>query len=171
MPEIGSRQDDASSETEKESQITDWAKKKLEKLGVSRSEIDKHRADLTKQFGFDPPVNDVIWRTLNSVVQRKPGSHEARRAYREMADIARSEGKSPTPYLAEAAKLELLEIKRNGFFEEVRVSTVNDELVCSKCSALEGRKIPLDEALSSLPVPNNCENDFGCRCWYVASFV
>ena len=151
--------------TERESELSYWADR-LEGLEVLRSEIDTHAADLKKQFGFEPAVNDVIWRALNSVVSNRPGSFEARRAYGEMAHIALSEGKDPRAYERQEAKLELLRIKQEGYAKSVKVMTVNDASVCKACRALERRTIPLEEALKTLPVPNVCENEDGCRCWY-----
>jgi hypothetical protein len=108
--------------TERESQIHDWTRR-LEGLGVDQTEIERHDAELAKQFGFEPPVNDVIWRVLNTVKSTDPFGSASKAAYMEMAQIVRGEGKSPLPYLQEAAKLELLEIKRSGLARFVKTQT------------------------------------------------
>ena len=155
--------------TEEEAQLTDWAKR-LERIGISREDINQHQVNLAKQFGFHPPVNDVIWRALNSIVTSNRDKNDIQNAFQEMANIARMENKDPTPYLKEAAILELQEIKQSGFADYVTVMTVNDHLVCEKCRELEGKKIPINEALNNLPIPTECQNEDGCRCWYAPVF-
>jgi hypothetical protein len=150
---------------EREAEITDWSRR-LEGLEVTRAQIDSHEAHLARQFGSEPSVNDLIWRVLNSLLTGNPQTVKA--AYIEMAHLARSEHKSPLPYLQEAAKLELAYFKGLGLVNSVRVQTVNDHLVCEQCRILEANPIPLERAISTLPVPNACRNQDGCRCWYTA---
>jgi predicted RNA-binding Zn-ribbon protein involved in translation (DUF1610 family) len=152
--------------TEREAALTDWASR-LENLGVSRTQLDHDRSELTKQFGFDPPINDIVWRTLNSIVTKSSYVGAVKFAYLEMSHLAQLEGKNSTPYIAEAAKIELLEIKESGVVKRVRTQTVNDSLVCPNCRALAKKEIDLDEAIAKLPVPNECTNANGCRCWYI----
>jgi hypothetical protein len=38
---------------------------------------------------------------------------------------------------------------------------------CEACRSLHGTTLPVDEALSTLPIPNKCTSETGCRCQYL----
>jgi hypothetical protein len=144
----------------------------LEEYGVTRKDFDRHRADLTKQFGFKASVDDTVWRILNSLIAKERDIQILRRIYFEMGRLVSQEGKNPRPYFAEAHKLELLRLKRDGV-KTVRIvgcgRRVDDQHACSACKALWGKRFAIDEAMSLLPIPNKCESPDGlCRCEYVS---
>jgi len=88
--------------TEEQATIIDWLIR-LESFGVTQRDFDKHRDELSKQFGLQASVNDTLWRILNKLVvdyARSPAALE--QVYREMAGLVSSEGKDPTQYLVEA---------------------------------------------------------------------
>ena len=85
-----------------------------------------------------------------------------------MAHIAREEAKDPKPYVAETARCELLELKKSGVISRVRINTRNDSFVCPACREASTRTYGLDEALKTMPIPNLCQSENGCRCWYTA---
>jgi hypothetical protein len=153
--------------TESQKIVEEWLDR-LGAFGITRQAFDQHRERLAKQFGFRPSVNDTVWRVLNSLVAGTTDHSQAKLIYCEMARLVRGEGKDPKPYLAEAAKQELLDLKESGVISQVRVNTVNDRFVCSKCRALAEKTFTIDQALHDMPIPNACENEDGCRCWYSA---
>lgn len=68
------------------------------------------------------------------------------------------------------ARKALLKYKREGV-THVKTLTCNDSHVCSECRKLSGRVIPIDKALSQMPIPHVCTSEMGCRCWYTAAKV
>jgi hypothetical protein len=136
---------------------------KFEGHDVTREVYEKHERDLTKQFGFKPASNDVVWRILNVLVGK--GDYHA---YLEMARIAEMEGKDSNPYLEKFAKCTLLEMMEDGFVTHVRTNTCNDQYVCKNCKILSQKKIPINEALEYMPIPRLCTGE-KCRCSYVAA--
>ena len=157
--------------TLEEAEIRDWLFR-LEKYGVSRKDFDRHRADLTRQFGTKAGVNDTVWRILNSLIATERDIQTLRGVYWEMAGLVSGEGKDPKPYLAEALKLDLLMLKREGV-KAVRIvgcgGRVDDSSACPACRTLWGKKLAIDEAVSQMPIPTKCERPDGwCRCDYVS---
>ena len=87
--------------TEEEAQIEDW----IARIGISRSQFDKARGQLSKQFGQQASVNDTVWKVLNELIvtwANQPSSLE--QVYRHMSALASKEGKDPTMYLLEAER-------------------------------------------------------------------
>jgi len=151
--------------TEDQKLVEEWLDR-LEMFGITRQTFEQHREQLAKQFGSQPSVNDTVWRILNSLVARTVDHSQAKLLYNEMAYLVRGEDKDPSPYLAEAAKHELLNLKESGVVSRVRVNTVNDDIVCPKCRGLAEKTFTIEQALNDMPIPNACENEDGCRCWY-----
>lgn len=153
--------------TEDQKAVEEWLDS-LAMFDVTEQTFNRHRKQLSKQFGSQPSVNDTVWRVLNSLVASTTDHSRAKLIYSEMAHLVRGEGKDPKPYLAKAAKQELLDMKESGI-SRVCVYTSNDDLVCSKCRALARKTFTIDQALRDMPIPNACDNDEdGCRCWYSA---
>lgn len=91
--------------TEEEAKIMDWLAR-LEGFGVTRKEFDRHRNELSKQFGYRASVNDTMWRILNKLVlDSAKNTTLLEQVYREMASLVSSEGKDPTQYLIQAEKV------------------------------------------------------------------
>ena len=85
----------------------------LKPLGVSRSDFARHHQDLSRLAGREAPINDTVWRILNSLVTKC--AQDPRKLfiiYSEMAELVASEWKDPTPYLERAARY-----SSNGFAE------------------------------------------------------
>lgn len=150
--------------TEDEAAITDWLSRVTD-FGVSRRDFDRHREELSKQFGASASVNDTMWRMLNVLIGRAGDAATLRSVYLEMAALAAREGKDPKPYLAEGLKLELEEHRRQGV-TTVRVRNCNDNFVCPACQALYDKTWRIEAALSEMPIPTLCEAPSGCRCGY-----
>lgn len=156
--------------TEEEAAIQDWLSR-LESLGVTRKDFDSHRQQLSRQFGFKAPVNDTIWRILNSLITAKADHVQLVRVYVEMAGLLRLEGKDARWCSEEARRHHLLEVieglrdsAHSGFDMRLVVSTCNDSLVCPVCQALAKRTYTLAEAESLLT--STCRSEGGCRCSY-----
>ncbi len=126
--------------------------------------------DLSKQFGKTASINDTIWKILNTQVTKRVSFHDVKMAYYEMARLVSIEGKDPKPYCAEALRTELLELKSLG----VKTVTIEgygmrSDSSCDKCKSLHGKKFDIETALQEMPIPTVCEDNFGCKCSYIAA--
>lgn len=150
--------------SEEEREIQDYLKR-LVNFNVSRRQFDQARQRLSERFGARANVRDTIWAILNSLLAQSRKQQYQKQVYHEMASMVSLEGKDPSPYLIEANKIELLDLKSKGT-KSVTVQTVRDEFVCSYCQKLHGQKLDIDMAIENMPIPGSCEAEFGCRCFY-----
>jgi hypothetical protein len=149
--------------TEEEATIIDWIKR----LQLSENEFKDERKELSNKLGFLAPVNDTIWAILNKRVQSKD-NFDRKIAYYEMARLMGIEGKNSKPYIIEALKIDLQEIKERGYKKVKMLGCGNrcdDYSMCESCRKLCGTIIGIDDALESMPIPNQCTNS-QCRCTY-----
>jgi hypothetical protein len=153
--------------TEDEAATRDWLAA-VAQLGITRTEFDRHREELSSQFGTRASVTDIAWRLLNALVGRTGDEQRLAFIYWEMARLVSQEGKDSKPYLREASRHQLLSLRRSGA-RVVQVSHANDPWVCSACRALHGKRWAIDEALSRMPIPDSCREPSGCRCHYLPS--
>ncbi len=104
---------------EEQAAIIDWLAR-LGAFGVSRKDFDKHRNELSHQFGVQASVNDVLWRILNKLVlDHAMDDTSLELVYREMAGLAASEGKDPTQYLVQADEVRRHEQKPTTLQKQV----------------------------------------------------
>jgi len=150
--------------TDEDATIKDWLTK-LQGTGIDQATFDRKRQQLSKKLRHTASVNDTLWSLLNEAI---PKADHVDQIYFFMADLARSEGKNPNTYLADAAKHRLLEYKKEGV-THVNILTANDKHVCQACRKLATEPIPIDQALKKLPIPHSCKSKDGCRCGYVAA--
>lgn len=149
--------------TEEEAKIEDWVKS-VEHLGVTVSYFKEQWKAQRKETGQPPELNDVAWRILNNLLLTRRRDKSA--VYLEMAHIARSEGKNPNQFLAEANREILLSYQSDPSITKVKVQHVRDRLVCPNCLALQGQEWTIEDALANPPIPGACTNEIGCRCYY-----
>jgi tetratricopeptide (TPR) repeat protein len=89
---------------EEDAKIEEWLTY-LKPLGVDRGDFLRHRQELAQAARHEVEINDTIWRMLNSLVSKY--AKDQRKlfvVYSEMAELAASEWKDPTPYLERAAR-------------------------------------------------------------------
>jgi hypothetical protein len=151
--------------TEEQVNIEDWISR-VESLGITKKSFYEHQQKLSQQFGQRASFHDAAWSCLNSLLIGNINNSVRSQVLHEMAAIVREEGKNPKEYLRESAKYALLDIKSTGMITSVKVYNCNDGLVCASCRELEGKVFSIEQAQKELPVPNVCENNSGCRCWY-----
>lgn len=157
--------------TEDDAAISDMLAR-LSGFGVTRKDFDNQRKQLSNRFGFTAPVNDTFWGIFNEMISKSRDQHTKKMIYYEMARLISGEGKDPKPYLSEALQIELQGLKKDGA-KTVRIANYSmrgdDPSTCKKCRALQGKKVDVDIALQTLPVPPLCEQDDGwCRCSYIS---
>jgi hypothetical protein len=156
--------------TEDDAKIEKWLIF-LNQFGIIREDFDNYRKRLSKQFGSTTSVNDTVWGILNEFVSKSSDLHSIKMAYYEMARLAREEGKDTKPFITEALRIELKELKKQGV-KTVRVVNCgnrgDDPSTCSKCKSLYGKKFDIDIAIRTLPIPTMCEEKLGCRCSYMS---
>lgn len=137
---------------------------RLASFDIDNQMMELHKEGLTRRFGHPPPPNDIVWSILNSLVQKYVGTPSTLSAvYSEMSRLVLSEGKDPTPYIAEAWKHRIASIKQEPLFGSVIIRSCNDGLVCDYCKEVEDKEFTIDEIPAELP--EKCMSDTGCRCW------
>lgn len=121
---------------------------------------------------------DARWKELSQQVRvaSQAGDLQALRlAYYQQAEILFVEGRNHLDTRRLSAKVELQHMQSIGI-EKVRISTADDERVCSHCRSWHGKDISIEDALEQMPIPgpncddNRVENPYGgrCRCIYQA---
>jgi hypothetical protein len=146
--------------TQQQMQVTDW----LVTLDATKKEFTQVAKTLSKEFGKEAALNDIVWRIANSRVPP---------AYYVLADVAKAEGRDCFQYLQEPKRLELMEWKRRmaeGWLDKsstrVKVLTCGAES-CPACQELTGATYTVDAALKKMPLPvEACTEPRGCRCCY-----
>jgi len=106
--------------TEEEANIMDWLLR-LEYFGITRRDFEKHRKELSQQFGELASVNDTVWRIFNHLIEVYYSDFQVQeQIYREMAALVSSEGRDPTRFLvqAEEAKERRQQRKRQSKSQE-----------------------------------------------------
>jgi hypothetical protein len=169
--------------TEKQTKERDLLKRwlsPLERYGASEKMFEEERKRLSSQFGFEAPVSDTLWRLMNALIPKQKDCLDLERLYLLMADFVREEGKEPEPYVRQAMEIkeaaikqEVLRLERELgelFTVRVSVSTCNDEHVCRACREASEHTYEISEFLENMPIPRDCENPRGCRCWVNAKF-
>jgi hypothetical protein len=122
-------------------------------------------AELTERFGFRPPPTDVIWGLFQeAVLQGVTGLHFS------MARFLVEEGKDPATSLKAHAKERLMELAQPSDLTTDEVE-VQGGGCCAECEKLDGKILPVSEALRTNPLPNpactHTESGFQfCTCAY-----
>jgi hypothetical protein len=151
----------------------------LERFGATEAMFSQVGKNLSKRFGFEASVNDTIWGVMNTLTGKQEDLIDMVQLYLHMADFVEAEGKDPEPYIKQAmeikeqsVKLEVLGIKKDigPIKMKITVNTCNDQYVCEDCEKISREEYEIDDFLKKLPIPNNCSNPRGCRCWVGATF-
>jgi len=148
----------------------------LERYGASEKMFTKVRRKLSKNFGFEASVNDTIWGMMGEIASsNRTNPNNLENINLLMGKFVEEEGKDPSPHIREAMKWKeycikqaVLEDKKNAskYFEtRVVPSHCNDDFVCNDCRAASKRTYSHKEFLKTMPIPRNCTNPHGCRCW------
>lgn len=153
----------------------DWLNK-LSAYGITEKDFNNYKDRLSKKFGFEASLRDVVRTILNDLIlkiSKKKDLHDLKMLYYEMALFLNDEGADSFRYLQEAAKLELMLLKKEGIIKKVSILSAGD--ACPTCQKLDGKKFTVDKALNEMPIPvKNCTFKFDndkpnfCRCSYLA---
>jgi len=117
----------------------------------------------------------ALWALLEKTAKKNHDLHKKKMAYHYMAIISEKEGREFFPYLAEAARCELLRYKQSKI-QYVKVLTAGHGNACTICEQQEGHVFPIHDALKKMPIPcKQCtytltggKSGF-CRCCYIAA--
>jgi hypothetical protein len=150
----------------------DWQKvwwtnkwlRRLEQDGLSDRHFDRVRERLRERFGQEPSDADVVWALLN----------EAGDIF-SMALFLYEEGRDFLQLLQRLRKMELMSYEGWGRPAQVEILAGGDS--CESCKAQNGRILTVDQALKTMPLPNNtCSYELEpgkpgwCRCIYLPVF-
>jgi len=127
---------------------------RLNLFGVTRTDFNRQREELSKQFGSPASVNDTVWRILNSLVVKYAQDHyRLEHIYREMAALISQEGKDPTQYLEQAEKIRLGANQDEDTLPG-RIFLAHDELAYVRKLRKQGKlREALDFLMKGIPSP------------------
>lgn len=118
--------------------------------------------------------SQAVFSLLERVTCSSADLHEQKMAFYEMALIAEKQGKPYRPFLAEAARRELLRYKQHNV-KGVEILTAGPGNACPQCEAQAHKIFDIDDALHLMPIPcAACTRTLVgsipgfCRCSYVA---
>ena len=77
----------------------------LKRYGVDEKTFMEERKKLSKQFGFEAPINDTVWRVMNVLVSKQSDPLNLEQLYLHMGDFVKEEGKDSTPYVQQAMQV------------------------------------------------------------------
>ena len=173
--------------TEKEKDKIDKDRKawiEFKKLKSREDLADKDfinaKEELKKQYGFEPPLSDVVWAVYGKLVFKYAKDYSRLwDVWYSRAIFITKENKDPNLCLKEAAKASLNDFKEQGI-NKVEIIVLGEEgnhRFCSNCIKSNGKILTIDEALTTMPIPNpNCSFKFKegqysfCRCSYNPKF-
>lgn len=130
-----------------------------------------------KQEAYDE--SDILWTSANTLLQSsidRDDQDSMASAYWFMARFLHGKGQEHNYVQALSARARLNAIQKEGFVKEVEILTASDSS-CPVCRELNGKTIPLKEALKQelLPCKGCTFRDPGstkpgwCRCIYIPS--
>jgi len=154
--------------------------RKLKSYGADEEMFDSERNKLSQKFGFEATVYDTFWGMMMKLLTIQQGDlYSKEQIYKYMGELVTSEGKDPEPYIQESKKLKAKAMKEQLDYwkiiyksysnVKVEIYTVNDDNVCDVCKNASKCKLTVDKFLETMPIPMNCNNPHGCRCYLVES--
>lgn len=158
---------------EAESKRAKWFKF-FNEHGVQEKAFYERKEVFSKKIGKMASDGDVFWSLFNELISNTRDLHSLKMIYYEMALFLNEEGKDSYLMLQQAAKMDLMSFKKQGFIKKVRVITAQEQS-CEACRQLTDKVFTIEEALEKMPIPcKECshkihdENRNFCRCCYVA---
>lgn len=118
---------------------------------------------------------DIVWGMLNILLieyAKKEDYSTLSGIYRHQARLLEEEGKDQYEQLRLAGKMVLLNHKLGNYkYVEIEShSAKGDPVLCPECLAITGKRLPIGQALSELPLPpRDCKNRY-CFTYYAQVF-
>jgi hypothetical protein len=152
-------------------------------LGVTRSDFELHRQNLSMQFGQTAKLSDVLWTIMNASLTRTQDAEQLRQTYWNMARFLYEEGKNHLKLMQEAQKLALAGWQKNAEEGAIHWENTRLEVItaggCDACNELDGVTFTIEEVLKGMPLPvKDCAYEQvkpgmpgWCRCCYGLRFV
>jgi DNA-directed RNA polymerase subunit RPC12/RpoP len=154
----------------------DWLRK-LSEYGITEEYFLEKKKTALEKSGYVSRDRDIIWGIFNELLLKNLDDfHKLKMINYQMAIFLNEEDRDCFPLLREAAKWELLQMKKHGI-EKVEILT-GREKSCKACQKLDGKVFSIDDALEKTPIPcKDCtfklfgKNKNFCRCMYVAKVI
>lgn len=148
----------------------------LSSYGISETDYEREKGQLSKKFGHEAKDRDVIWSLFNRLITTKRDLHILKMIHYEMALFLDEENRDFKPLLEQAAKMDLLYYKQLNVLK-VEILSAGAGNSCEACQKQHGKVYTIEEALRLMPIPYkdctrtlNSERKGFCRCKYVAAF-
>ena len=138
--------------------VTEEQKVKHDDMDLFRFTEEEYRtkqSELLKKFGSMPSHSDTIWGTANGKIPMLMGQKafcELSDLYMAMAKFMHGKGKDFIELFKTSKKYQLLHLKEGGL-ENVLVEICG--VASPSCQIFAEKKMPLDEAIKTMPIPNS----------------
>lgn len=160
--------------------VLTWKYSNLDGFGYDRDDFERERRRLEEAWGHEPPERDVLWALWNRATREHRGLATLSGIYYHMAIFKSAEGEDPAPMLEQSRRAELVKIQRGHQQVGAGEATVIISAAgngCESCRVLDGKTLPVREALETMPLPNpDCCHGLHegspsfCRCGYGVHF-
>jgi tetratricopeptide (TPR) repeat protein len=142
----------------------------LERYGLSEENFKIRRQKNLETNGSNANDRDILWGFLNELTTKTEDEWKLGEIYYMMALFLDEEQKEFFFHLQQSKRW-ILKALKAGECKHVRIFASKN--ACAACRALDGKTMPINEALSSLPIPcahctsKSSESQKGfCRCRY-----
>lgn len=122
-----------------------WLHELEESHGVLAADFERERRGISGELGD----RAVIWRLLDLLVEQKKDYAELVDLYERRARFADECKQEFAGELRRARALELLDFKKEGDVEYVRIRASG----CPTCARSDGTRLPIERAMHSMPLP------------------
>lgn len=145
--------------------------KQLNLYGLSDKDFELMKNKLTARFNKEPSDYDIIWGLFQELTMRTVNLQDLGELYYQKAIFLHEEGRDCFPQLRESAKIQLIQIKNQGYTNKVEILNAGG---CEACEKQNGTIFTINEALEKMPIPcSDCtfklrasyKKPF-CRCIY-----
>jgi hypothetical protein len=142
--------------------------------GISKSEFENHRAEMSKQRGFKASANDTVWSMLNKLQVNTNPNFNLKKAIdikHDMILVYKEEGRDISPLIAELNKViglrfkkELAQYQANNMFTYVQIRAGERDDFSRCCPWCRSQAYTIHHKMECPIVPHNCTSELGCRC-------
>ncbi len=144
------------------------------KFGMNEPDFIARREELLQKYGVEINALDIFWSLYKELLDTTTDIRTLKKLRKNLDLLLNEVGKDSFYILQRVAKMQLLEIKKDGYTKQVRIKNYGED-TCETCRELSGKVFPIDHALKKLPVPcRECSYQFSkgitgfCRCSYEA---
>ena len=145
------------------------ALKASEEVGIGRSQLVATLREMAWD-GSETPNPIEAFLALSEAAAKRAGLGQDWATYSSIRSLQRltayMDGRDTLHYQQEWSVAELLQLRDSGA-RKVRILTSADDRTCPGCKQAARSSMSIDDAMATLPIPNACTSEEGCRCVWI----